>query len=281
MRPLVVCTLQSLYEPPGGTYTAGLRRIRNEVHEEEGLGAMSGPGTGASSLPDSEDEHTLPGREPLDRRRIMEVALGLIDREGLEALSMRRLGAGLGGYEAASLYNYFASKAELLDGMVELVWSKMKLPAENVECWERLRQLALCWRELSHLHPRVFPLLANRPVRSPEGWAPVEFAFQTFRDAGFHPQLAGSAFLTLVAYVYGFSEREISRQAEGKAGKETRLPGSDATGVPITSRPLSELAHFLRSSDWDLAFEWGLDVTLSGLRAKVPAGKMPFNKGLP
>src|SRR5919107_2258989 len=74
-------------------------------------------------------------RQPLSRRRILEAAVRFADREGLEALSMRKLGSEL-GVEAMSLYNHVPNKGALFDGMVEILLGELKVPPED-ESWER------------------------------------------------------------------------------------------------------------------------------------------------
>src|SRR5918998_4367880 len=74
-------------------------------------------------------------RRPLSRRRILETAVRYVDREGLEALSMRKLGSEL-GVEAMSLYNHVPNKSALLDGMVEVLLGELEVSSEDEE-WER------------------------------------------------------------------------------------------------------------------------------------------------
>ncbi|MDQ3303151.1 MAG: TetR family transcriptional regulator, partial [Actinomycetota bacterium] len=80
-------------------------------------------------------------RRPLSRRRVLEAAVGLADREGLEALSMRRLGREL-GVEAMSLYNHVPNKEALLDGMVEVLLAEMEVSVSGKQGWEeRVREV--------------------------------------------------------------------------------------------------------------------------------------------
>ena len=199
-------------------------------------------------------------REPLSRERIVAAAIAIVDREGLAALSMRRLGTELGGFEAMSLYRYFASKADLIDAVVAGVWSEMKLPEDEPDLWERLRKQAWSWRALAHAHPHVFPLLVARSARAPSALRPIELSFRTFKEAGFGREQAGHAFLTLVGYVYGYSLREI--EGEG-------APNFDVSRLPAGFGVIGELAHYFGHLDADEAFEWGLRVVIQGLRAQL------------
>ena len=199
-------------------------------------------------------------REPLSRERIVAAAIALVDREGLEALSMRRLGTELGGFEAMSLYRYFASKAELMDAVVEGVWSQMSLPEDEPDPWERLRKLSWSWRSLAHAHPNVFPLLAGRATRSPSGMRPIEFTYRTFHDAGFDAENAGHAFFTHVSYVYGYAMQEIAAADN---------PNFDVSRVPDGFGAIVELARYQGTRDRDRTFEWGLRVTIRGLEEEL------------
>src|SRR5215210_8896967 len=90
-------------------------------------------------------------RQPLSRRRILEEAVRFADREGLEALTMRKLGAEL-GVEAMSLYNHVPNKSALLDGMVEVLLGEVKVSSENHDWEERIRDGYRAFRRLAHRH---------------------------------------------------------------------------------------------------------------------------------
>jgi AcrR family transcriptional regulator len=203
-------------------------------------------------------------REPLSRERIVAAAIALVDRDGWEALSMRRLGTELGGYEAMSLYRYFDSKAELVDAVVEGVWSQMSLPEDEPDPWERLRKLSWSWRSLAHAHPNVFPLLAGRAPQSPGAMRPMAFTFRTFRDAGFDEEHAGHAFFTAVGFVYGYTLQEFVAASN---------PNFDVSRVPEEFGAIVELARYQGTRDRDRTFEWGLRVTIQGLRDELSASK--------
>jgi AcrR family transcriptional regulator len=138
-------------------------------------------------------------RRPLSRRRILEAAVRFVDREGLEALSMRKLGSEL-GVEAMSLYNHIPNKSALLDGMVEVLLGELEVPPED-EGWERrVREAYRAFRRLAHEHPNCFPLLLVRlPDTMDRIWLGEEF-FKTLREAGFDPGTALYAFRALSSY---------------------------------------------------------------------------------
>src|SRR5215211_6983075 len=91
-----------------------------------------------------------PARVPLNRERVLQAAVAFADEHGIASVSMRKLGEAL-GVEAMSLYNHVANKDELLDDMVDVVFSEIGLPSSAGEWRTAMRQWALSTREvLSH-----------------------------------------------------------------------------------------------------------------------------------
>lgn len=204
-------------------------------------------------------------RQPLNRERILQAAISFVDREGLEALSMRKLGAEL-GVEAMSLYNHVPSKDALLDGMVEVFLRGMKIPPED-ESWEnRVREAYRRLRRLAHEHPNVFPLLIVRPPDTMDGAWLVETFLETLREAGFDPLAALQAYRTLTSFTVGYVVSEIRGFAmepgDGRTG---------ARGLPPEDFPrLADLSSSLGDISRDAEFEGGLDIILTGLQKQLP-----------
>jgi TetR/AcrR family transcriptional regulator, tetracycline repressor protein len=204
------------------------------------------------------------GRQPLSRRRVLEEAVRFADREGLEALTMRKLGAEL-GVEAMSLYNHVPNKGALLDGMVEVLLGELEIPLRNQDWEERIREGYRAFRRLAHEHPHVFPLLVNRPPETMDGVWLVEEFLQTLRDAGFGREEALHAFRVLSSYTFGYAMAEIRGFALEPDG--SRL-GARALS-PEEFPNLSELVLQLERVDRDAEFEFGLDLLLSGLQVRL------------
>jgi AcrR family transcriptional regulator len=203
-------------------------------------------------------------RRPLDRRTILEAAVRFVDGEGLEALSMRKLGAEL-GVEAMSLYNHVPNKGALLDGMVEVLLGELEVPSES-EGWEsRVREAYRAFRRLAHEHPNVFPLLVVRPPDTMDGVWLVEEFLKTLREAGFEPETALYAFRALSSYASGYAMSEIRGFAMEPAG--SRL---GASALPRDEFPhIHELDDRLQLVDHDAEFEFGLDLIIAGLKEKL------------
>jgi TetR/AcrR family transcriptional regulator, tetracycline repressor protein len=203
-------------------------------------------------------------RRPLSRRRVLEAAVRFADREGLDALSMRKLGADL-GVEAMSLYNHVPNKDALLDGMVEVLLGELEVPSERAEWEERVRDAYRGFRRLARRHPNVFPLLVLRPPDTMDGVWLVEEFLKTMRGAGFDAPTALYAFRTLSAYATGYAMAEIRGFAMEPGG------GRDgAAALPAEEFPhIVELGERLGGVDRDAEFEFGLDLILNGLRERL------------
>ncbi len=203
-------------------------------------------------------------RRPLSRRRVLEAAVRYADREGLEALSMRKLGAEL-GVEAMSLYNHVPNKNALLDGMVEVLLGELEVPSDQDGWEERVREAYRGFRRLSRRHPNVFPLLVVRPPDTMDGVWLVEEFLKTMRVAGFDPATALYAFRTLSGYAMGYAMAEIRGFAMEPGGGRAGAAALPAEDFPHISR----LEGRLGEVDRDAEFEFGLDLILGGLREKL------------
>ena len=204
------------------------------------------------------------GRTPLSRRRILEAALRFVDREGLDALSMRKLGAEL-RVEAMSLYNHVPNKSALLDGMVEVLLGELRIPPED-ECWEeRIRGAYRAFRRLAHEHPNAFPLFVTRPPDTMDGVWLVEEFLKTLGRAGFDPKTSLHAFRALSSYATGYAMAEIRGFAMEPAGARPGARALSAEEFPY----IYELNRELGEVDRDAEFEFGLDLIISGLREKL------------
>ena len=212
---------------------------------------------------------TTRARRPLTRARILTAALRLVDREGLEALSMRRLGQAL-GVEAMSLYNHVPNKAAVLDGLVELLLGELEIPGPEAGDWrERIRRIAHSYRRIAHAHPHAFPLPVTRPYNTPATLRQLETTLEILHEGGFDAETALHAFQTSTSYVSGYVLAELPRL--------TRRPEQDGTGIRLDRRQLDaavfprlvELAPYYTARDRDAEFAYGLDVILAAFQAKL------------
>ena len=205
-------------------------------------------------------------RPPLSRARIVTAAVAFVDAHGLEALSMRKLGAEL-DVEAMSLYNHVANKDDLLDAVLEQALVEVPLPPPGPDWRSRLRALAEGFRAVGLRHPGVLPLFGARPVRSLAGFAPIECAFDILRSAGLSADEALDAVIAAASFVFGFvmvEEGGFRQVAEGRS--------ADLGALDVAEHPrLLELAHAIARRDSDRQFEVGLQVVLDGIAARLGA----------
>ena len=205
-------------------------------------------------------------RERLDQTTIVKSALALVDRDGLEGLSMRKLGREL-AVEAMALYHYFPSKDALIDAIVEAVVGEMGAPSEAGSWEERLRERFRSYRRLAQAHPHVFPLVGKRAVKNPEALAPVEQMLEILRDAGFSPYQALHSFRTLSSYAFGYALTEIVGFALEPSADGTAARFDVRTVDPERFPRMREVAPHVIACDHDVEFELGLDLILAGLAA--------------
>src|SRR5919204_3347445 len=166
----------------------------------------------------------VPSKRPaLSAERILDAAVELLDRDGLDALSMRHLGAAL-GVEAMSLYRHFPSKGRLLEGLAGRLLSELALPVPGSAPWTAsVRVLARAYRQLLVRHPNAIPLLATLQLSNPGALGPAGAVMALLRDAGFDAKTSVHALATAVSYVIGFAYWEAGT-ASIRAGALTPPP---------------------------------------------------------
>src|ERR1700753_3014245 len=126
----------------------------------------------------------------LTRQRIVDAASALVDAEGLEALSMRRLATEL-GVQGPSLYNHFATKAEILDAVADAVVEQVDVSACGRYDWaEALRRWARSYHAVLCAHPNIVPFFAHGPGRRPAGLAMADVVYGALIDGGWPPARA-------------------------------------------------------------------------------------------
>ena len=125
-------------------------------------------------------------RKPLSRERILAAALELVDEQGIDALSMRKLGQSV-GYEAMSLYNHVTNKDDLLDGMLDLVLAEMEPPAQDGGL-PAIRAAALSAHEALQRHPWAAGLLMAPARVRPARLEFMDGLLGALRNAGFSPE---------------------------------------------------------------------------------------------
>jgi AcrR family transcriptional regulator len=198
-------------------------------------------------------------RRPLTAARIVDAAVELIDRDGLDALSMRHLGAAL-GVEAMSLYRHFPAKTALLESVVARLLAELLLPVPGSAPWqESFRVLARDYRQLLLRHPNAIPLLATLQLSNPGALGAAGAVMALLRDAGFDARTAFHVLSTAESYVIGFAYWEAG--TAGLRSEQSEPPPLPPNVDPYIVEHWDELTH----ADCDAAFEFGLDVFVAGL----------------
>jgi AcrR family transcriptional regulator len=188
---------------------------------------------------------------PLERERIVAAALKIVDRYGLKALSMRRLGAEL-GVDPMAVYYHLPNKQALLDAIVEAVMSAIDLsvdnPADPPE--ERILAAAHSYRDVLLAHANALPiLLAHGPV-TPGAMRPVELLISILRDAGLPPAEALMGMNVIAASVRGAVGMGPSHEPseEEFAAMWQALPAAEfpllAEGLSSSRRTFEEIFDF-------------------------------------
>lgn len=208
-------------------------------------------------------------RAPLSRDRIAEAALHIMDTEGLDAVSMRRVAREV-GVEAMSLYHHVRDKDDLLNGVIEKVMGAFAFPElPDDDDWIGYgRKLARSWRALLRAHPNVIQLFAERKRAgaSPDSLAPMDAALLALRRAGLSDRDAVQAFNTIGSFIFGSVMMETGRLF----GNHEQLDGFP----PVAADRFPSLAlcgPYLADCDFDEQFEFGLELMLEGIRAKIGA----------
>src|SRR5215472_11700822 len=212
-------------------------------------------------------EHAAVRREPLSRDRVLRAAVALADEGGIGALSMRRLGDAL-GVEAMSLYNHIASKDDLLNGMIDLVFGEIDLPACEGDWKSAMRQRAISAREVLGRHRWAIGLMESRASPGPATLQHHDAVLGCLRAGGFSLEMTAHAYALLDSYIYGFALQEASLPFE--TPEETSKVAQDIFGQFTADQYpyLTELTvnHVLQPGySFGHEFEIGLDLILDGL----------------
>jgi AcrR family transcriptional regulator len=208
-------------------------------------------------------------RAPLNRARTLEVALAVADADGIEALTMRRLGREL-GVEAASLYHHVDGKDQILDGLVDVVAGEIELPEPSPDWREATSERSRRTREVLLRHPWAVSLMASRTTPGPATLGLLESGIRCFREGGFSIRAAAHAISTVDSFVHGFVLQEVHLPFRGES-ELAAMTSAIMESFPASSFPyLFELTveHVLQPGyDYGNEFESGLALVLNGVAA--------------
>lgn len=209
----------------------------------------------------------------LSRERVLSAALKIADKEGLDGLTMRKLGAAL-HVEAMSLYNYFDSKEALLAAMIDTVFEEIELPTRGD--WKRgMRRRAISALEALARHRWAVGLMESSTRPGPANLRHHEGVLRLLREAGFSVPLTAHAYSAMDSYIYGFALQQIGLPfdtGEQAAEVAEQILGQNvATDYPY----LAEIAtqHVMKPGySYRKEFEIGLDLILDALSRALEKG---------
>jgi AcrR family transcriptional regulator len=228
-----------------------------------------------------------PPRIRLSRDRVLSAAVSLADQDGIESLTMRKLAQEFGVVPMA-LYKHVANKDDMLDGMVDVIFSEIDLPPNGTDWKTGMRQRAVSARQVLARHRWAIGLTESRRKPGATNLRHHDSVIGCLREAGFSIEMAIHAYSALDSYIYGFALQEQAlpfhnREEVGEVA-ETILSQFPAEEYPYLKETIVEL---IDKSGWEHGdeFVFGLDLILEGLEqrdiARSPAVPMKPRRGQP
>jgi AcrR family transcriptional regulator len=220
----------------------------------------------AASRTTSIRRRTKKGSEGLSRELIADAATELVDREGIEALSMRRLAAEL-GIGTMTIYGYFRDKEELLSFGIDRVARRYELSTGEGEWRPRLRELIKTMYRSVLEHPSTVQIRSKRPILNPGAIRAAEAGMTILTEAGLELDEAASVWRLLFTYLFGyaaFSSEEPSLELRREWAEQMgELPEEE---YPLISKAAPALANWMAGRE---PFEAGLELILDGIEARI------------
>jgi AcrR family transcriptional regulator len=206
-------------------------------------------------------------KAPLTRDRVLDAAITLAARDGIESLTMRRLGEELGA-GPMSLYRHVANKEDLIDGIVDLVFTEIGLPPDGVDWKEAMRRRAISVRDVLSRHRWAIGLMESRRNPGPANLRHHDAVIGCLLAGGFDIAMVAHAYSLLDSYIYGFAATQINlpfeTDEEVAEVAETMLRPFPLNAYPNLMQMLT--GHVMKPGyDYGDEFAYGLDLILDGL----------------
>jgi AcrR family transcriptional regulator len=202
-------------------------------------------------------------RPALSRARILRAALALVDRDGLDGLSMRALADEL-GTRPMSLYRHVSDKADILGGVTAALLGEIAPLAPSGDWRRDLHDWAVGFRAVMRAHPRAVPLFADRPITSyVDGREMAEDGLRMLEDAGIDPVGAARIMRSVARFVVGFSVTDSAGRTEPDPAVSA---GLRAEGFPR----LAALVDSAGPEEGDELFLLNLGALIDGLALRWP-----------
>ena len=214
------------------------------------------------------DELMEPTRIPLNRQRIIEAAVEFADANGLETLSMRKLGAEL-GVEAMSLYNHVRNKEDIHVGMIDYVFGSIPLPADDLEWQQALRSLATALMDTFTSHTWAISLKSTNNHMGVGMLIFMERLIKILHDAGFNDEDTHHALQMLGSHAFGYAFQQATAPDSVDDERENLHTMLGEVGDRFPH--VTQMAPYLVACDFNTEYAFGLDIIIDGLSARLEA----------
>jgi AcrR family transcriptional regulator len=208
------------------------------------------------------------GRKPLSRKRVLRAAIAHADRFGLDELSMRKL-ADVLRVAPMALYRHIENKEDLIDAMIDVVFTEIELPARDGVWRIAMRQRAISVRDALERHRWAIGLMESRLHPGPANLRHHDAVLGNLRAAGFSVEQAAHAYSLLDSYIYGFALTKMNLPFENGRGATPDIAEGMLEPFPANTYP--NLVEFITEHAmkpgyaYGDEFEYGLDLILDGL----------------
>jgi AcrR family transcriptional regulator len=213
-----------------------------------------------------------PPRAPLNRERILRAAIELADEDGIEALTMRRLGHRL-GVEAMSLYNHVKDKDDILDGVVELIAAQFEVPTGAPDWKTSIRSSAISVHEVLYQHPWASSVIESRARAGPARLRLLDALLGVLAGAGFQMPIVIRTLVALDSHTYGFTlqEQAWALPADEASDRAGALADDLPADTYVNVEAMLGFVKTIRPGTL-VDFEFGLDLLLEGLQRRLATG---------
>ena len=222
-------------------------------------------------MPQQQEVRDTRPRIPLTRDRVLHAAVAVADESGIDSLTMRRLAERL-DVKPMSLYYHVANKDDILDGIVDIVFSEISLPRTGADWKVGMRDRAISVRRVLGEHPWATSLMQERANPGPALLRHHDAVIGSLREGGFSVAMAAHAFSAMDAYIYGFALQEKTLPFETPE-ELAMVAEMILSQMPPDEYPnLAELTveHVLQPGySYSDEFEFGLDLILDGLERSL------------
>jgi AcrR family transcriptional regulator len=214
-----------------------------------------------------EERSSAEARPRLTRERVLRAAIEHADAVGLDALSMRNLAESL-GVAPMALYRHVASRDDLIDGMIDVVFSEIGVPARGGDWKAEMRGRAISVRDAMARHRWAIGLMESRANPGAASLRHHDAVIGSLRAGGFSVAMAAHAYSLLDSYIYGFALTKMNLPFEGGADV------ADVAQEMLEPFPMDAYPHLVEfitehamqpGYDFGAEFEYGLDLILDGL----------------